>query len=50
VLFTTGYAEHEQLSSSLQSLGAMLLVKPYRRTELAFKLQQLLGAAPSPTG
>jgi PAS domain S-box-containing protein len=55
VLFTTGYTERELMRRSLIHHGALLLEKPYRRQELAERLQRVLqgaGAAPAgpPTG
>ena len=49
VLYTSGYAEHELVQDGRLEEGLMLLLKPYRREELARRVREALGGA-APAG
>jgi PAS domain S-box-containing protein len=49
VLYTSGHPETMMDDEGYLAPGVMLLRKPYRRRELAAKLRDVLGAAPSQT-
>jgi CheY-like chemotaxis protein len=46
VLYTSGYAENAIVHHGRLDPGVALLNKPYRKTDLAEKLRQVLAAAP----
>ncbi len=43
VLYTSGYTEHTLIDTGHQVTGVEVLIKPYRKTDLGYKLQRLLG-------